>query len=73
MFKKFEDDEKEELKKQVEEDKKSKLGLENEVIFLTKQVEECMKKVEMYQNDSEVLQMLYDQGVIDSKGDRIKK
>ena len=69
----IEEDEKEELKRQITEYRKAKVELESEVIYLTQQVEDYKKDDETSKKNNDILAQLYDQGIIDSSGNLVSK
>ena len=64
----MEDDQKEELKNQVEEYKKPKFELEERVFELTSKVAYLTKDYQNYQKYSDRLRELYEAGVVDEVG-----
>ena len=56
------------MKKDLEEYRKSKFSLENEIISLSKEVDELIQFKRLSDSHSKKLKYLFDQGIIDEVG-----
>ena len=72
-YNEIEDEEKEELKSQIEEYKKSKFTLEKKVFEFASKVNDLIKDNQDHQKDSDRLRELYEEGVVDEDDFLIQK